>query len=140
MFYQDIDDSSVTELIEDLQPQCLGAFWSTTTHAAWRWIPTTYIVCTKDKPSTVVAARWLVDSARASGEHRIDKVVEVKAGHSPFISMPEWTVGVLVGEAERSVQIISHDSAELHLELNFSLVFHSKDIGANCKTCRILCM
>ena len=50
-------------LAKDLRPQSLGSFWSTTTYAAWRDIPTTYILCTKDKPTTVGFARRLVDAA-----------------------------------------------------------------------------
>jgi hypothetical protein len=103
MSYQNLDDSTVAELSKDLQAQSLGAFWSTTTHAAWRYIYTTYVVCNGDKPSTVVAAQYLIDTAKASGQHRIDTVVKVDAGHSPFISMPEWTAGLLVEEAGRSV-------------------------------------
>jgi hypothetical protein len=102
-FYQDMDDEDIAELVRDLQPQSLASFWSTTTHAAWRYIPTTYILCTADIPTTVAAAQHLVDSAKASGTHRIDNVINVDAGHSPFISKPAWTAGVFVEEADRSV-------------------------------------
>jgi pimeloyl-ACP methyl ester carboxylesterase len=101
MFYQDLDDHTVEELAKDLQPQSLGAFWSITTSAAWRHIPTTYIICTADAPTTVAAAQYLVDSARASGSHKIDQVIKVNAGHSPFISKPEWTASTLIEEASR---------------------------------------
>lgn len=101
MFYQDVDDDTVAELAKHLRPQSLASFWSTSTHAAWRDIPTTYVLCLKDRPTTVVAARYLVEAARASGRHKIDKVIEVEAGHSPFISMPRWTAEMLIGEAGR---------------------------------------
>jgi hypothetical protein len=39
MFYQDIDDETVAALAKDLRPQSFGAFWSTTTYAAWRHYP-----------------------------------------------------------------------------------------------------
>jgi pimeloyl-ACP methyl ester carboxylesterase len=103
MFYQDLDDARVAELAKDLQPQSLGAFWSTTTHAAWRVIPTTYILCTADVPTTVVAAQYLVDSAKGSGSHKIDKLIKIDTGHSPFLSRPEWTAATLIEEAKRSV-------------------------------------
>ncbi|OTA99275.1 hypothetical protein M426DRAFT_325259 [Hypoxylon sp. CI-4A] len=99
MFYQDIDDETVAQLAKDLRPQSFGAYWSTTTFAAWRIIPTTYILTTGDRPSTVVAARYLVDSAKASGPHKIEKIIEVDTGHSPFFSRPEWTVQTLIEEA-----------------------------------------
>lgn len=104
MFYQDIPSSNTTllaELSADLRPQSLGAFWGTTTYAAWRDIPTTYILCTKDRPTTVAAARYLIQTAKESGPHKIEKVIEVEAGHSPFISMPEWTAQTLIEESTR---------------------------------------
>ncbi|CAP71581.1 uncharacterized protein PODANS_6_670 [Podospora anserina S mat+] len=105
MFYQDLDDDTVAELAKELRPQSFGAFWSITTHAAWRHVPTTYILTTGDRPTTVVAAQYLVDSAKASGQHRIDNVIKVDTGHSPFISRPEWTAKTLIEEANRSPQL-----------------------------------
>ncbi|KAF2501245.1 alpha/beta-hydrolase [Lophium mytilinum] len=105
MFYQDIEDDAVAELAKDLRPQSLGAFWSTTTFAAWRYIPTTYVLCTGDKPSTVTAAQYLVDSGKASGPHKIDNLIKVDSGHSPFISNPEWTAQTLIDEAGREFQV-----------------------------------
>ncbi|RYP23176.1 hypothetical protein DL765_001261 [Monosporascus sp. GIB2] len=96
MFYQDLADEAVAELAKDLRPQSLEAFWSTATYAAWRHIPTTYILCTGDRPTTVVAAQYLVDTAKASGTHKIDNVIKVDTGHSPFISKPEWTAETLI--------------------------------------------
>lgn len=101
MFYQDLDDDLVAELAKDLRPQSFGAFWSTTTYAAWRHIPTTYILCTGDKPTTVIAAQYLVDTAKASQPNRIDSVIMVDSGHSPFISRPEWTAETLIQETSR---------------------------------------
>lgn len=98
MFYQDLDEATIEELVKDLRPQSFASFWSTTTYAAWRHIPTTYILCTGDKPSTVVAAQHLIDTAKASGENKIEKVIKHKAGHSPFISQPEWLAKTLVEE------------------------------------------
>lgn len=100
MFYQDVDDETVAELAKDLRPQSF-AFWSSTTHAAWRDILTTYVLCLKDRPTTVAAARFLVEGAKASGRHRIDNMIEIDAGHSPFINMPEWTAEMLISEAAR---------------------------------------
>lgn len=101
MFYQDVDDSVVAELVKDLRPQSFGSFWSTTTYAAWRNIPTTYILCMGDSPTTVVAAQYLIDTAKASGPHKIDNVIKADSGHSPFISKPQWTAETLIQEASR---------------------------------------
>ncbi|ROV89595.1 hypothetical protein VMCG_09926 [Cytospora schulzeri] len=103
MFYQDLDEETVAELAKDLQPQSVGAFWSTvpTTFAAWRYIPSTYIICTEDRPSTILASQYMIDGAIASGKHKIDSVIRVDTGHSPFVSRPEWTVETLIREAAR---------------------------------------
>lgn len=103
LFYQDLDDETVAELVKDLQPQSFSSFWSRTTYAARRYMPTTYILCMGDKPSTVVAAQYLIDTAKASGENKIDNVIKHNVGHSPFISQPEWLSETLVEEAGRRV-------------------------------------
>lgn len=103
MFYQDVDDATVAELAKDLRPHSFAAFWSTTTYAAWRHIPTTYILCLGDRPSTVVAAQYLVDTAKSSGPHKIDNLIKHDVGHSPFISQPEWLATTLIEEAGRQV-------------------------------------
>ena len=102
MFYQDMDDEAVAELAKELQPQSFVAFWSTTTHAAWRHIPTTYILCTSGVPATIAAAQYLVDSAKASGLHRIDNLIKIDTGYSPFISKPKWTANTLIEEASKA--------------------------------------
>lgn len=101
MFYQDPDDETAKELANDLRPQSWGAFWCKTNYAAWRHIPTPYLLCTADKPSTVIAARYLISTAKASGPHKVDNVIEVDSGHSPFISKPEWTAITLMDETSR---------------------------------------
>jgi hypothetical protein len=64
MFHQDMDDKTSKELGKDLRPQSLGSYWGTTTHAAWRHIPTTYIICNGDRPSTVQAIHYLIATAK----------------------------------------------------------------------------
>ncbi|KAK8062899.1 Prolyl aminopeptidase protein [Apiospora hydei] len=103
MFYQDVDDTTAAELSKDLRPQSLGAYWGKTTFAAWRYIPTTYIICKRDVPTTVAAIHWLIDTAKASGPHQIDSVIEVDAGHSPFVSKPQWVADTLIAEVNRTL-------------------------------------
>lgn len=103
MFYQDVDDATSAELAKDLQAMSLGAYWCKTTSAAWRYIPTTYIICKRDVPTTVAVIHWLIETAKASGPHRIDSILEVKAGHSPFVSKPQWLADTLLAEANRGL-------------------------------------
>ncbi|KAG9239359.1 hypothetical protein BJ875DRAFT_501418 [Amylocarpus encephaloides] len=55
-----------------LQPQSLGVFWSTTTYAAWRHIPTTYVYCDQDRSVTVEYAEMMVQTAKDSIPNMID--------------------------------------------------------------------
>jgi hypothetical protein len=73
-------------------------YWSTA-HAAWRIIPTTYVICEKDSPLTIATINWLIDTAKSSGKHCIDRIVSYDVGHSPFISQPGWTVEMLKEQA-----------------------------------------
>lgn len=95
LFYQDLPDDVVSELAKDLRPQSLGVFWSTTSYAAWKHVPTTYVICEDDTPSTVAAAGYLLSTAQAAEGSKVDTVVKRKVGHSPFLSQPEWTASML---------------------------------------------
>ncbi|KAI1869004.1 hypothetical protein JX265_006983 [Neoarthrinium moseri] len=101
IFYQDLDEATIKELEKDLRPHSLGSYWGTTTYAAWRHIPTTYIIGNKDRLTTVATIHHLISAAKSSGTHKIDNVVEVDAGHSVFVSMPQWTAKTLIAEAVR---------------------------------------
>lgn len=99
LMYQDLSDEEALEVAKSLVPQSLGPFWSTTTYAAWRWVPTTYVLTLKDKPSTVIAADYLVKTAMESKPNCVEKVIRREVGHAPFWSQPEWCVELLVEEA-----------------------------------------
>ncbi|KAF4629299.1 hypothetical protein G7Y89_g8851 [Cudoniella acicularis] len=104
LFYQDLPDETVAELARNLRPQSIGCWWSKTTYAAWRYIPTTYVVCTEDAPTTVMAAEYLVSTAQASEPNMVDTVIRRAVGHSPFFSQPEWTAGMLREAAGEKVE------------------------------------
>ncbi|KAJ4303347.1 hypothetical protein N0V90_002240 [Kalmusia sp. IMI 367209] len=104
MMYQDVPDAEVEEIARGLVPQSLAVNWCTSTFAAWRWIPTTYVLTLRDQAATVRAEEWIVKNAMESGECAVDRVVRREVGHSPFWSQAEWTAGMLIEEAERSVK------------------------------------
>ncbi|KAI1112441.1 alpha/beta-hydrolase [Nemania sp. NC0429] len=103
MYYQDIDEATAAELAKDLRPQSLASFWGTTEHAAWRIIPTTHVLAVNDNPSIVATLRHLIDMAKANSPHKIDRVIEIEGGHSPFIKKTEWTAKMLIEEANRAI-------------------------------------
>jgi pimeloyl-ACP methyl ester carboxylesterase len=55
--------------------------------AAWHDLPTTYVVCTEDRGTPAAAQRAF--------SRRADKVIEVKAGHHPFLSQPQTVAGII---------------------------------------------
>ena len=95
LMYQDLPDDIVAKVFAELRPQSLGVYWSTTTFAAWRHIPTTYVICQKDVPSTVAAVDSMLSSVQATDNHKLDKIIERDAGHSAFLSQPEWVAEIL---------------------------------------------
>ncbi len=57
--------------------------------AAWHDLPTTYVVCTEDRGTPAAAQREF--------SRRADEVIEVKAGHHPFLSQPQTVADVVAG-------------------------------------------
>ncbi|KAF2445809.1 alpha/beta-hydrolase [Karstenula rhodostoma CBS 690.94] len=104
MMYQDVPDGEVAAIAEQLVPQSLAGNWCTSTFAAWRWIPSTYVITLGDQKATVAAEEWIVKSAMESGRCAVDRVVRKKVGHCPHWSQAEWMAGFLVEEAGRSVR------------------------------------
>ena len=54
---------------------------------AWHDLLTTYMVCTEDRGTPAAAQREF--------SRRADNVIEVKAGHHPFLSQPETVAGTI---------------------------------------------
>ncbi|WP_306205980.1 alpha/beta fold hydrolase [Actinoplanes sp. RD1] len=57
--------------------------------AAWRDVPTTYVVCTEDRGTPAEAQRRFA--------RRADRVVELRAGHHPFLSQPRAVADIISG-------------------------------------------
>lgn len=63
---------------------------SPVTYAAWKHVPSTYIVCTEDKAISYETQLGLVERAKKEGVHL--RTEQLEASHSPFLSMPEAVV------------------------------------------------
>ena len=55
----------------------------------------------KDKPSTVQAVEWMLNSQPDA----VRKAIRREVGHSPVWSQPEWTAQMLIGEAEEVLSL-----------------------------------
>jgi pimeloyl-ACP methyl ester carboxylesterase len=63
---------------------------STLTYAAWRHIPSTYLICEADKALPPAAQEQIV--ARSAGAITAERC---SAGHSPFLSQPDVVAKVI---------------------------------------------
>ena len=71
-------------------------FSSTTTYAAWRHIPSTYVIGQNDKTAfTPVFVETIINSARELEPSAFDVVEKCDGGHSLMVSCPQWTADVL---------------------------------------------
>lgn len=90
-FWADVPDPAIrAQAWERLTPQGVGAFGTPTTRAAWRGRPSTYLVCTDDRSTSVGLQR--AHAARATLS------VDLPTSHHPFLSRPD-----LVAEQVRTI-------------------------------------
>lgn len=80
-FLQDCDSEVQRQAPEHLARQSVQVTGQAVRAAAWQHIPSTYLVCAEDRGTPDRLQR---EFARAAG-----RVVELDAGHHPFLSQPE---------------------------------------------------
>jgi pimeloyl-ACP methyl ester carboxylesterase len=87
VFYNGVSPELTGQAVAHLQLQSTGSVAQPLSRAAWRELPSTYIVCEQDQAIPVFAQEAM--SARAGTVLRLD------AGHSPFLSQPAELAAVL---------------------------------------------
>lgn len=92
IFYNDMTPEHAAEMKRHLKQHSNQAFLSKLTYAAYRDIPTTYILCTKDNAIPIVAQEGMVARAKSLGANIT--TVTLEASHSPFCSIPDAVVAV----------------------------------------------
>jgi len=80
-FLQDCPPQIVIDAPDHLARQSLSVVQHPVAVSAWQQLPTTYLVCADDRGTPAAAQR---EFAR-----RADNVVELDAGHHPFLSRPD---------------------------------------------------
>ncbi|GGM14741.1 alpha/beta fold hydrolase [Nakamurella endophytica] len=88
-FLHDCDDEIRVQAADHLARQSLRVTGQPVGAAAWREVPTTYLVCSADRGTPAERQR---DFAR-----RADAVVEIDAGHHPFLTRPDAVRDLLLG-------------------------------------------
>lgn len=96
VFYNDMAKSEAEYWASQLLPQSIGVFWSRTTFAAWRYIPSTYVLCGRDQSITLPYGEMILKAAQDSLPNMIDAVEKCDgAGHCVMLSQVQWTVDML---------------------------------------------
>ena len=90
VFYADVRPHTARGAVARLGHQALAAFEQPLTRAAWRTVPSTYVVCERDAAISVVAQEVMAE--------RADRVLRMPTSHSPFLSRPAQLAGVLRAE------------------------------------------
>ncbi|WP_042405963.1 alpha/beta hydrolase [Streptacidiphilus carbonis] len=79
-FLQDCGPEIQRQAMDRTAWQSLAVLQQPVKSAAWQHLPTTYLVCAQDRGTPAALQREFAD--------RADRVVELDAGHHPFLSRP----------------------------------------------------
>lgn len=93
MLYNDVPESEAKELVAKLRPQALITFLLPPKSAAWRRIPSAYLICENDNTFPVKGQEAVVAAIKEAGA-AID-VERLFVSHSPYISRPDYVAGFL---------------------------------------------
>ncbi|HWI71500.1 MAG TPA: alpha/beta hydrolase [Baekduia sp.] len=88
-FLQDCDPEIQRQALDKTARQSLAVLGQPVRSAAWRDVPSTYLVCARDQGTP--ADRQRAFAGRATG------VVELDAGHHPFLSRPAEVRDLILG-------------------------------------------
>jgi len=88
--YNDLPEEEANKWSAKIQYQASGCFASEQTYAAFKHIPSTYILCELDRaiPPQMQEAMTTQPGANFN-------VVRLNASHSPFLSMPKETAEII---------------------------------------------
>ena len=79
----------------------MGALWSDQTYAAFKDIPTTYVVCMLDRIVPVEQQEGMISRAKEVQSSAFDVVERLESGHEPILSKVEEMVRVVEKAAGR---------------------------------------
>lgn len=91
IFYNDVNRQIAADLEKKLDLHSKGTFLSKQSYAAWKHIDSLYIVCEND--NAIPKDAQVAMATQVDGKFTIEYLA---AGHSPFLSMPEETVDVIL--------------------------------------------
>ena len=96
IFYNDLSSAKGDEWASKLTHQSLGVYSSTQTYAAWRYIPSTYVIGEQDRTTfTPPVVEMIINGAKNMEPSAFDVIEKCDGGHCLMISRPEWLAKVL---------------------------------------------
>lgn len=101
-FYHDIPRDEAERRATSLVHHSLPTLNAKVDYAAWKDIPTTYLVCNGDVTIPPEKQRGCVEQAKAKGGDVT--MVECESGHSPFLSMPDLVSKIIRRAAGEPIQ------------------------------------
>jgi len=97
VFAGDVDKTEARVMAAAQKPVFNGIFGESLTAAAWKTIPSWYMVATEDKALSPAMERFLAKRMNAT-------TVEIKSSHVPFISHPKDVVKLIEKAAKATVK------------------------------------
>ncbi|KAF8866559.1 alpha/beta-hydrolase [Acephala macrosclerotiorum] len=93
IFYHDVDSKEADEWLAKLKPQSLASFTKKTTDAAWKRIPSAYLICEDDRAVSAAFQEIMTGQMKGAGV----EIVETRIGgsHSPYLTRPNGVVKFL---------------------------------------------
>ena len=114
MFYNDLPDDMAEDAAKYICPNSRNIVETPISYVAWKYIPTTYIICERDNAITPAVAEWLISSCQVPCE-----VLRLDASHSPFLSMPDRLAAVIrraAGEKDVDLEGVNFDNVDMKKE------------------------
>jgi len=93
-FFSELNAETQKSMIEKLESHSWGPFITETTYAAYRDIPSTYLICENDNIIPVFAQEMMVKTPDS-----LFNVERCAAGHFATLTLPKFTAGVIIRAA-----------------------------------------
>ena len=102
--FSDLSEKDAKFSMSQMTNHSLISFFGATSYAAWKYIPTTFLLPEGDMIIAPEKQLAMVEHAKSVGA---EIIVEKKegVGHVPMLSQPEWVVGALIRAAEKSMEV-----------------------------------
>ncbi|MBP8532266.1 alpha/beta fold hydrolase [Streptomyces sp. MK37H] len=92
-FYHDCTPTDTANAVGRLTPEHVGTRAAVITEAAWRTVPSHFVVCTLDRACTPEVQRMMAA--------RLGSSSDLESSHSPMLSMPEAVARTIAGFESR---------------------------------------